>query len=497
MIQRYANAEIERIFGDENKTFLWQEMELVVIEAKEDLKMIPEGTHKKIKQIWESNPIDLKWWLAKDEEIHHDLNAFIFERVRLLPTELQKYVHEKMTSFDTEETPFLKILHLANEVVENKFDTYYSTLVNFATKNRFTITIARTHGQEAELKSLGARSLSWIAELDSVHQQWENAIEQTYSSRISGAVGNYGSMSPKVEERALSLLRFEPFYGATQILPRSIHASLAQVLCNLVLVLDKIAHDVRLNARSGRPLLQEPFKKTQTGSSAMPHKKNPIQLEQIEGLARLAKGYTLAITENIHTWEERAIEQSCVERIAWLDLFSVVVRVLDVMQKVFSNITVYRENMLKEIVDARGTYAASEAKEFLKKYLSESANLGYEESYRIVQLACFNAFETVNLIDFEDKAPQSLAEADSLLDIQKNKPAPEVISIEEIISSGLLRINKQLVATEEDVTRYNGLLLNLFGKKKGVIEEWHNLFQPSFLLQKEHVLFDKILPPVE
>ncbi|MFH1608786.1 MAG: lyase family protein [Patescibacteria group bacterium] len=492
MIKRYANKEIEQIFGDANKTSLWQEIEIAVILVKESLGMVPRGIGEKIKQIWDENPIDLEWWKNKDAEIHHDLNAFILERVRHLPNELQQYVHDKMTSFDTEETPFLQMLHQASKIVDEKYQVFQRIISNFAKKNRFTVMIARTHGQEAELKSLGARALSWLVDMDGVYNQFCIAQDATYFSKISGAVGNYGSISPKVEKETLSFLSFRPFYGATQILPRSIHASLAQALCNLALVLDKIANDVRLNARSGRPLLQEPFKKTQTGSSAMPQKKNPIQLEQVEGMARLAKSYTLSITENIRTWEERAIEQSCVERVAWPDLFSVVARILDVMQKIFSNLTVYRDNMLQEIVDARGTYASSEAKEFLKKHLSGKVGLGYEDCYRLVQLACFNVFEEVNVIDPENKIPIDLKAADFWLDLQRKRSKKEVISIETIIPAGQLRVSSQLVTTSDDVTHYNELLKELFKEEK-LLEEWHELFKPSFLLKNEEILFREIL----
>ncbi|HNW71886.1 MAG TPA: lyase family protein [Candidatus Paceibacterota bacterium] len=494
MIERYANKEIKQIFADTNKTFFWQEMELAVIKAEEELGYIPAGTHEKISRVWHEKTTDLEWWKNKDEEIHHDLNAFILERVRHLPLKLQKYVHNKITSYDTEETPFLQMLYQACEIIDGKLTIYQKTLINFARKNRYTVMIGRTHGQEAELKSLGARALSWQADLRVARKSFSDAVVgKLFLSKVSGAVGNYGSISPEVEKRALEILGFNPFYGSTQILPRVLHAPVAQALLNMILVLDKIANDVRLNARSGRPLLQEPFKKKQTGSSAMPHKKNPIQLEQIEGLARLAKGYTLAITENIKTWEERSIEQSSVERVAWPDLFHVVARALDVINKVFTNLTVYRGNMLQEIIDSRGVYASSEVKEFLKKHLSEKANLDYEGCYRLVQLACFNAFDEVNTFDPEDEAPKSFQEAESLLCEKRKNPPKSPISIEEIILTGKLRPNSQLQqANQNNVDEYNKILKDLFQDPE-IEKKWHEIFKPSFLLKNEAILFKEII----
>ena len=152
--------------------------------------------------------------------------------------------------------------------------------------------MARTHGQEAELQSFGARILTWIVDLRQAYSGVELAQRNLHYCKLSGAIGKYGDMNPEIERLSLSILGFEPFHGATQIIPRTLQVPLAQSLMNLAMVIDKIGNDIRLSARSGRPLMQEPFGKKQKGSSAMPQKKNPIRTEQLEGMARMAKGFS-------------------------------------------------------------------------------------------------------------------------------------------------------------------------------------------------------------
>jgi adenylosuccinate lyase len=281
-------------------------------------------------------------------------------------------------------------------------------------------------------------------------------------------------------------------------MPRELYASIAQALCQIVLTLDKIATSIRLGARSGRPIFQEPFGKKQKGSSAMPHKKNTIATEQIEGMGRLAIAAQIAITLNIRTWEERAIEQSCVERVAWPDIFHVLIHSLKTMTRVLQGLVVYPDNMLLEIIESRGTYASDEAKEFLKK-LGEPFGLTVEECYRIVQLAAFNAFAALNAIEeMRANLPKSLREADEALArfevIMRLKPPPE--SIQHIIRNGDLHISNQLDVNLEEVQRWNEILKKIFAVQSS-IEAWDQIFLPSYLLKNEATLYEKILPPEE
>jgi adenylosuccinate lyase len=492
MIERYADKDIARIWSDENKLKLWQKTELAVIEAMAEIEQIDKEVYQKISKILESQPIDLNWWQAKDAEIKHDLNAFVEERLRFLPPELQPYFHRKITSYDDEEPAFATMLKESIALVEKYYQELEATLVEMAKKYRFTIMLGRTHGQGAALQSFGKRILTWLKvlrfDLDNLKRESENLKY----SKISGAIGNYESIEPELEKKALKILGFEPYYGAIQTMPREIYAPIAQALCQIVLTLDKIALDIRLGARSGRPIYQEPFGKKQKGSSAMPHKKNTISTEQMEGMGRMAKGFENMIKENIKTWEERAIEQSCVERVAWPDLFHIVIHSLKTMTRVLKGLVVYPDNMLWEIIESRGCYASSEAKEVLRQ-LGVQYGLTTEDAYRIIQLAAFNAFEPSDAIKrIRTNLPSSLTEADEALKDMAWHQEPKPTSIRWIISEGYLKTSPQLDITEGEVQKWNAILKQIFSQADN-LEKWNQIFQPSYLLKNEAKLYQEII----
>jgi adenylosuccinate lyase len=489
MVKRYANKKVDRIFSDENKLALWQATELAVIEAGVKLGKVPAEAFERIKRIWTSTPIDIEWWLKRDEEIKHDLNAFIDERIRHLPPELQQYVHANgITSYDTEEPAFARMLLDCAALTDESYRALLAAVMDLAIRHRHTIMMARTHGQEAELQSFGARCLTWFSDLGAAWGDIGALLDKLRFSKISGAIGKYGSIDPELEREALGILGFEPYYGATQIMPRVIYARLGQALCNLVMVIQKIALDIRLNARSGRPLMREPFGKRQKGSSAMPHKKNTILTEQLEGMARMAKGFAGMITDSIPTWEERAIEQSCVERVAWPDLFHVTLRSLDVLTKVLKGLQVYPDNMLREVHESRGVYASAEAKEFLKAH-----GFAHEDAYRLVQLACFLAFELPEGWRQErERACGSYDEARKALETVESLEPDKVLSIRRIISRAILKTSDELDIGSEEVSAFNGRLRSLFGDTE-IMEEWNRLFDPAFHLRNEAVLYKRIL----
>ncbi|MDO8592461.1 MAG: lyase family protein [bacterium] len=500
MHERYEKEKIKAIWINENKLALWQETELAVIKANCNLGKFPAEVFIKMNQFLTQAPIDISWWKKRDVEIRHDLNAFLEERIRFISPDLQQYWHKNITSYDTEEPAFAKMLKMSVDIVGDSCDKLLATLFELAKKYRYTIMNARTHGMEAKLQSLGKRCLTWLKELWIGYGNLQTASKNLNYSKLSGAIGNYGGLDPEMEKEALVILGFMPFLGATQIMPRILYAPLAEALCQIVQTLDKIATDIRLGARSGRPIFQEPFGKTQKGSSAMPHKKNTISTEQLEGMARMAKGYLIMIMDNIKTWEERAIEQSCVERVAWPDLFHVTVHSLENMNKVLSGLVVFPDNMLQEIVESRGCYASDEAKELLKE-LGAPFGLTSEEAYRIIQLAAFNAFEiSENRQIFRAAIAESLEEADRFLTGFKLLRASDprefacqpTVTLETIIASGLLSTSPQLEASAETVEQWNKILSQIFNDP-GNLRRWQEIFQPSFLLKNEAKLYKEIL----
>lgn len=494
MIPRYAQTEITEVWSDKNKLELWQRSELAVIEAKVNLNQVVPDVFVKISEILKGAPIDLEWWKKKDREIRHDLNAFIEERVRFLPLELRPYFHgdEELTSYDVEEPAFSQMLKGSVIPVEGEISEIMSVLEGLAQKYRYTIMMGRTHGQGAELQTFGKRCLTWYQDLRVNLFFLRMAKRGLRYSKISGALGNYGSIDPEVEKEALKILGFQPFYGVTQIMPRELYAPLAQSLCQIVITLDKIAIDIRLGARSPRPIYQEPFAKAQKGSSRMPHKKNTISTEQMEGMDRMAKGNSHAIMENIKTWEERAIEQSSVERIAWPDLFHVILHSLRTMTRVLRGLAVYPDNMLWEVIDSRGCYASGEAKKFLAKK-GVPFSLSSEEAYRIIQLAAFNVFEpSTEAKQLRENPPTSLGQANELLLALQKTLRPVPVSIKDIILNGELKVSSELEATETNIQKWNEILRQIFHGQAS-IEEFHQIFSAPYLLRHEAKLYQEIL----
>ena len=224
----------------------------------------------------------------------------------------------------------------------------------------------------------------------------------------------------------------------------------------------------------------------------MPHKKNPIRLEQMKGMARLAEGYHLAILQNIETWEERAIEQSCVERVAWPDLFHVIVHVLETMEKVLAGLRVYPDRMLWEVVESRGCYASSQAKEVIKR-LGVSYGLTSEEAYRIVQLAAFNVFEPSPLAtELREKLPRNLTDACLALRVYAAERPQPTFSIKDLVAEGLLHVSPELEATREQVGDWNTVLREMFADA-GNKMTWFQVFEPAHLLRNLPVLYKEIL----
>ena len=492
MIKRYENPVIARIWKDEQKVAAWQKVELAVIEARAALRIIPSKTFMDIRTLLELHPTDLDWWKAREKETNHDLQAWVEERVRHLPTDSRQYFHEGMTSYDTEETAFLILIKQSVDCVFEGCAALENALKAQALKYRNCPMMGVTHGQFAEVQTFGKRCLTWYREIVSAKQKVGDNLWQLRTSKISGAIGNYGGVTPQIEEKALQILGFKPYYGATQILPRQLHASLAEALTALALVVSKIGADIRLGARSPRPIYQEPFGKKQTGSSRMPQKKNTIATEQLEGMGRMALGYLVMIMQNIVTWEERGIEQSSVERVAWSDLFHVTMRSLTSCSKVIEGLQIYPDNMVRDILDTRGTWAAGPAKEFLRERLAP-LGITTEETYRIVQLASFMAFQPTDWsLDSRKDPPKSLAEGGGLLTCAQNAVLVKPTSIQQIIACSELRVVSDLEVNQEQVDMWNRALYQLFEPLRGTSDDWQKVFSVQDRLKDEAHLFKQV-----
>jgi adenylosuccinate lyase len=489
MIERYEQSEVSAIFSDENKTRLWDETEIAVMEAYAESGEWPASDAKKVRQILLNHPTDLKWWKKREESLKHDLNAYLEERLRHIPVELQHLLHKDLTSYDTEESAFVRMLAAATKLVLAALDEIEKALGNQAKQHRFTLLVGRTHGQPAELQTHGKRCITWLQQLRTDRRAVELAGGSLRYSKISGAVGNWGQLHPEVERLALERLGLEPFCGATQVMPRELYKPLADALASVVLTLDKIGLDIRLNARPPYPLYQEPFGKRQKGSSAMPHKKNTIRTEQLEGMARMASSYAAGIAQNIRTWEERAIEQSCIERVFWPDLFHVTLYSLRSLTNVLKGLVIHRHNMNIEIVMGRGCHATAGAKEVLKALIAPYG-LKAEDAYRIVQLAAFNLFEEdvpkLAWADSYEEAEQQLAEFAAAW-----QPVGQPATLEQHVLSASLRPSPQLDASPWKIKQWNRTLKRVFAEEQACIE-WRESFRPRNILRHEARLFEEL-----
>lgn len=487
MIKRYANDKVSQIWENSHKLMLWQQVELAVILAKEKLGKFPRGTAKKIQDILESIPIDIDWWLARDKEITHDLNAFIDERIRHLG-ELHQYWHKGMTSFDTEEPAMALMLIESVQLIEKPYREIENLLLGLARRYRHTPMLGRTHGQEAKIQTFGKRCLTWLQPLRISYSLLLQAAKLSSQSKLSGAIGNYQGLTPEEEAKALEILGLKPFIGATQIMPRIVYVPIANALELMVSSLAQIAEDIRLGARSGNPIMQEPFGKKQKGSSAMPHKKNTITCEQQIGMLTMARNFAQMLRERVITWEERAIEQSCVERIAWPDIFHVVMQSFKNMIKVLDGLQVFPDNMMLEINNSRGCYASEDAKDWLKDRFAE-LGLKHEDAYRIVQLASFLAHQ----VDDERQALRSKP-FDSLTEANEFKKWLEIqnfaeLDIMDIIEDNKLAPHPDLGASEEEIAKWNDVLAGLFLDSDNA-ESWERLFSLEYQLRGESAIFE-------
>jgi adenylosuccinate lyase len=491
MIKRYEDPRIKKTWSLEEKYKLWQDTELAVIMARENLRRIPFGTYEKISAALLAR-IDAKKIERLEKKLQHDLNAFLEERWGRLSDKLKSFFHQDMTSYDTEESAFIVCLQDSCKLVQEEMEKLMVNIRTQAIKFRFTPMNGRTHGQEAEIQSFGKRLLTWYCDLDAAIINLSRSMETLKYSKLSGAIGTNSGIDQELETEALRILGFKPYHGATQILPRILFSPIASALSDLVSQIEKIALDIRLGARSGRrQLWQEPFSKKQKGSSAMPHKKNTIACENITGMGRMARKLSDGLKENIVTWEERAIEQSSVERVFWPNLFHVTIRAITVLNRVITGMVVFPDNMIGEIVGSLGTYASNEAKEFLTK-VGLQVGLNRAETYRIVQLACFNAFEpSQTRLQFRGELPQDYEQADEAMNLDLAEK--DRSWIRDIILEGRLRVHPELDANQAQVAKWNAALQSLFrGADSQIIREWFVIFKPSHCMRGEAGLFQKV-----
>lgn len=350
MIDRYTPPEIGKIWSQENKFRKWLQVEIHACEAMAELGLIPSGALRNIKERADFN-------VQRVEEIeavtNHDVIAFL-TCVAEYVGEDSKYIHMGLTSSDVLDTALAVQMKEAGELILEKLKELRGVLLEKAAEHRYTIMMGRTHGVHAEPITFGLKMLLWVAETDRNIVRMERAIEVVSAGKISGAVGTYANIDPRVEEHVCKSLGLKPSPISTQVLQRDRHAEYLSAIAVIGSSLDKFATEIRTMQRTEILEAEEYFAKGQKGSSAMPHKRNPITAERISGLARLLRGNALVGMENVALWNERDISHSSVERVIIPDSTITLYYMLQKAIGIIKNLLVYPENMKKNMERTHG-----------------------------------------------------------------------------------------------------------------------------------------------
>ncbi|AIY88951.1 MULTISPECIES: adenylosuccinate lyase [unclassified Thermotoga] len=384
MVERYSLSPMKDLWTEEAKYRRWLEVELAVTRAYEELGTIPKGVTERIRN---NAKIDVELFKKIEERTNHDVVAFV-EGIGSMIGEDSRFFHYGLTSSDVLDTANSLALVEAGKILLESLKEFCDVLWEVANRYKHTPTIGRTHGVHAEPTSFGLKVLGWYSEMKRNVQRLERAIEEVSYGKISGAVGNYANVPPEVEEKALSYLGLKPEPVSTQVVPRDRHAFYLSTLAIVAAGIERIAVEIRHLQRTEVLEVEEPFRKGQRGSSAMPHKKNPITCERLTGLSRMMRAYVDPSLENIALWHERDISHSSVERYVFPDATQTLYYMIVTATNVVRNMKVNEERMKKNIDLTKGLVFSQRV---LLKLIEKG--LTRKEAYDIVQR---NALKTWN-----------------------------------------------------------------------------------------------------
>ncbi len=376
MISRYSRKELVSIWSEENKYKIWLDVEIAAAEAMEKYKIIPKGVASLVKK---KGKIKVKRIHDIEAKVKHDVIAFLTSITEQTGLKA-RYLHQGMTSSDVLDTTLNIQLVQSGNILLRDIDKILSVLKKQAKKYKLTPCIGRSHGIHAEPITFGLKLASFYEEFKRNKLRLKDAIENVSTCAISGAVGTFANINPKIETYVAKKLKLKAEPVSTQIIPRDRHAHYFAVLGIIAGSVERVATEIRHLQRSEVYELQEYFSKDQKGSSAMPHKKNPILSENLTGLARMVRSYVIPALENISLWHERDISHSSVERNigpdANITLDFALVRLSGILEKMI----VYPKTMIKNLNLTRGLVFSQEVMLELTK-----SGIAREKAYRLVQ----------------------------------------------------------------------------------------------------------------
>ncbi|MFZ7113180.1 MAG: adenylosuccinate lyase [Desulfatiglandales bacterium] len=385
MISRYTRPEMGRIWEEQNKYAKWLQVEIAACEAMAEEGVIPSEAVDNIKR---KADFSVERILEIEEETKHDVIAFLTNVAEYVGPD-SRFIHLGLTSSDILDTSFALLLKDAMLLIIDDLKEFMEIVKDRALEHKYTVMIGRSHGIHAEPITFGLKLAVWYTELKRNWKRLEDALDVISFGKISGAVGTFANISPKIEARVCGKLGLKPAEVSTQILQRDRHAQYFTALAILAGTLERIAIEIRHLQRTEVLEAEEAFEKGQKGSSAMPHKKNPVGSENITGLARLVRSNSLAAMESMALWHERDISHSSVERVIGPDSTILIDFMLKRLSRIIRGLVVYPDRMTENLNRLKGLT-------FSQQVLMKLAGLGMkrQEAYEMVQRNAMKVWET-------------------------------------------------------------------------------------------------------
>lgn len=402
MIDRYSREEMKKIWDLNSKFQYYLDVEIAVAEAYADLGTFPK---EDIEELKKKATFNVERIDEIEAEVKHDVIAFL-TCVNESLGDLAKYMHVGMTSSDVIDTAFALQIQDSGKIILKDLDETIQSMKDLANEHRETVCIGRSHGVHAEIMTFGVKVCSWIDILERQRANFIHALDEIKVGQISGPVGTYSNIPPEVEAITCKKLGLVPARISTQIIARDYHAYFIQSLALIASVIEQFATEIRHLQRTEVLEVEEGFGKKQKGSSAMPHKKNPVLSENLCGLARVVRANSIVALENIPLWHERDISHSSAERIIFPDSLTLVDFMLNRFNGIVKNLVVHEKNMLKNTNKFGGiVYSQRVLLKLIEKGLTR------EDAYRLVQRNALDAFENdgdfrINLLN--DKEVEKL-----------------------------------------------------------------------------------------
>lgn len=424
MIERYTLPEMSALWTREAIFKTWLTVELAVLQVQEDMGLVPHGVCADVRS---NARFDIARIDEIEAEVRHDVIAFLTSVAESVG-ENSRFVHMGLTSSDLLDTALSLQIQAAGRLVQEKLVQVIETVKQRAVAHRDTVMVGRSHGIHGEPITFGLKLLNWLDELQRQQKRLTDALEENRVGQMSGAMGSYSNIDPAVEDRVCALLNLKPARTSTQVISRDLHAQLFMALANLATSIEKFSVEIRGLQKTDILEVEEGFAKGQKGSSAMPHKRNPVSSENLTGLARLVRSYVTPALENAVLWHERDISHSSVERVVFPDVFILMHYMLNRFNGVMQDLVVHDDNMRANMNRFGGII-------FSQRVLLKLVDKGMsrEDAYRLTQKNAHAAWNVAGgdfranlLADPEVTGALSAREIESCFDVAdylRNVPA--------------------------------------------------------------------------